>query len=292
MNCSDWISIICAGVSLVVTIIMACLQFWQSSRINKFERRQDERDEQRHAESVKAQAVSFISKHYSNRGLIPLCAIAAMHNDLFYYSREMYREFCCMTLEVQNRILEYCELDLRVRNINGLFDQCIQAVENVIDEHFPDDRSPFYDGGKYVLRSLENYGTKKIPEERIKYNPSCMDMDSVFSRIFASGFDGTLSYESCISDVLDESFRGEGTQQPIAQLEQICKFNEAPEINACQFVTILAMYIAIYAGNNIDSDKDYGTPGGHAKETIDTMEDLFLESIFEIYTCLILNHIE
>ena len=65
MNCSDWISIICAGVSLVVTIIIACLQFWQSSRINKFERRQDERDEQRHAESVKAQAVSFISKHYS-----------------------------------------------------------------------------------------------------------------------------------------------------------------------------------------------------------------------------------
>lgn len=62
MSCSDWISIICAGASLLVTIIIAGLQFWQSSRMNKFELRQDERDEQRHAESVKAQAVSFISK--------------------------------------------------------------------------------------------------------------------------------------------------------------------------------------------------------------------------------------
>ena len=153
MNCSDWISIICAGVSLVVTIIIACLQFWQSSRINKFERRQDERDEQRHAESVKAQAVSFISKHYSNRGLIPLCAIAAMHNDLFYYSREMYREFCCMTLEVQNRILEYCELDLRVKEVDGLFEKCIKEMEKVFHAFFPNDDSPFYEGAKYVLRS-------------------------------------------------------------------------------------------------------------------------------------------
>lgn len=144
MSCSDWISIICAGASLLVTIIIAGLQFWQSSRMNKFELRQDERDEQRHAESVKAQAVSFISKYYSDRGLIPLCAIAAMHNDLFYYSREMYREFCCLTLEVQNRILEYCRLDLRVKEENRLFYRCISEMEKVLREHFPDDESPFY----------------------------------------------------------------------------------------------------------------------------------------------------
>src|SRR5699024_4453324 len=98
MRCSDWISIICAVASLIATIVIAVLQYRQSSRMNEFELRQDKRDENRHAESVKAQAVSFISKYYSDRGLIPLCAIAAMQNDLFYYSREMYREFCCMTL--------------------------------------------------------------------------------------------------------------------------------------------------------------------------------------------------
>ena len=95
MSVSDWISIICAGVALIVTVIIAVLQIRQSNRMERFEKRQDKRDEQRHQESVKAQAVSFISKYYKDRGLIPLCAIATMYNDLFYYNREMYREFCC-----------------------------------------------------------------------------------------------------------------------------------------------------------------------------------------------------
>ena len=104
MSVSDWISIVCAGVALIVTIIIAVLQIRQSNRMERLERRQDKRDEQRHQESVKSQAVSFISKYYKDRGLIPLCAIATMYNDLFYYNREMYREFCCCTKEVQNII--------------------------------------------------------------------------------------------------------------------------------------------------------------------------------------------
>lgn len=290
MSCSDWISIICAGVSLIVTIIIAILQFWQSSRMNKFERRQDERDEQRHAESVKAQAVSFISKNYSNRGLIPLCAIAAMHNDLFYYSREMYREFCCLTHEVQNRILEYCRLDLHVKEEKRLFYRCISQVENVLRKHFPDDASPFYDGGKYVLRSLESYGGEQIPVERINYRPAYMD--SEFGKIFSSGFDGTSPYERCITDVLDIAFNGEGAQQPIAYLEQMYGFRGVSEIEACQFATVLAEYIAIYGGKDDNSDKDYGSPGGYAGETIDTMEDLFLLSVFEMYTRLVLKEVK
>lgn len=104
-------------------------QYRQSKRMEEFERRQDERDERRHVEGNKAQAVEFISKNYSDRGLIPLCAVAAMHNDLFYYSREMYRNFCCLVPEVQNLILKYCDLDLRVRRENDLFVRCIAAVE-------------------------------------------------------------------------------------------------------------------------------------------------------------------
>lgn len=120
MSISDWISIISAVVALTATIIIAILQIKQSNRMEKFEKRQDMRDEQRHQECVKSQAVSFISKYYKDRGLIPLCAIAAMYNDLFYYNREMYREFCCCTKEIQNRILEYCKLDLRVDNCLSL----------------------------------------------------------------------------------------------------------------------------------------------------------------------------
>lgn len=292
MNCSDWISIICAGVSLVVTIIIACLQFWQSSRINKFERRQDERDEQRHAESVKAQAVSFISKHYSNRGLIPLCAIAAMHNDLFYYSREMYREFCCMTLEVQNRILEYCELDLRVKEVDGLFEKCIKEMEKVFHEFFPNDDSPFYEGAKYVLRSLEFYGNENIPVTCIKYRPSRMDTNTVVGKLFSSGFDGTSTYECCITDALKDIQRGENSQKTLKELEEIYEVSGGFRIETCQFLTTLARHLASYGSKDLYSTKNYGTPGEYADETIDTMEDLFLLSVFEMYTKLVLDEKE
>lgn len=62
-----------------------------------------------------------------------------MYNDLFYYNREMYREFCCCTKEVQNRILEYCDLDLRVGESN-IYGKCLAAIESVLSEYFPDDK--------------------------------------------------------------------------------------------------------------------------------------------------------
>lgn len=285
MTCSDWISIICASISLIVTIVIAFLQLWQSRRMERFERRQDERDDQRHAEGVKSQAVSFISKHYADRGLIPLCAMAAMHNDLYYYSREMYREFCCMTHETQNRVLEYCGLDLRVTEERGLFGRCIKAVEEVLHTRFPGDESPFYDGGKYVLRSLEYYGGEKIPVERINYRPSYM------TGLLAANFDGTSSYERCITDVLSESFRGDGPEHPVSVLEREYRFKEVLENEACQFATVLAQYIAIYGSEDDDSDKEYGAPGGYAGETIDTMEDLFLLAVFEMYIHLVLKEV-
>ena len=272
-------------ISLFVTIAIAGLQLRQSGRMGKFERRQDERDERRHAEEVKSQAVSFISKYYADRGLIPLCAMAAMHNDLYYYSREMYREFCCMTLEAQNRVLEYCGLDLRVTEEKGLLGRCIKAVEEVLRTRFHDDESPFYDGGKYVLRSLECYGGEKIPVERINYRPPYM------TGPLAVNFDGTSSYESCIADVLSESFRGDGSEHPISDLERKYGFKAAPENEACQFATVLARFIAIYGSEDEDSDKEYGAPGGYAGETIDTMEDLFLLAVFEMYIHLVLKEV-
>ena len=285
MTCSDWISIICASISLIVTVVIAGLQLWQSGRMERFERRQDERDERRHAEGVKSQAVSFISKHYADRGLIPLCAMAAMHNDLYYYSREMYREFCCMTLETQNRVLEYCGLDLRVKEEKGLFGRCIEAVEEILHTRFPGDESPFYDGGKYVLRSLEYYGGEKIPVERINYRSPYTTGPLV------ANFDGTSSYESCITDVLSESFRGDGPEHPISALERKYGFKGVPENEACQFATVLAQYVAIYGSGDDDSDKEYGAPGGYAGETIDTMEDLFLLAVLEMYIHLVLKEV-
>ena len=264
MTVSDWISIICAGVALIVTVIIAVLQIRQSNRMEKFEKRQDERDEQRHQESVKAQAVSFISKYYKDRWLIPLCAIATMYNDLFYYNREMYREFCCCTKEVQNRILEYCDLDLRVSEYN-IYEECLVAIESVLNKRFPDDKSVFYDGGKYFTRSLEYYADKPIPHQEFEY-------------------------QNHITDVLANAFNSNDKKAtPIQQLSIEYNFESCEEIEACQLVTVIAEFSAIYGNKNKNIDKSYGSPGGYDGEVIETMEDLFLLALFEIYVNLLIN---
>lgn len=263
MSVSDWISIICAGVALIVTVIIAVLQIRQSNRMERFEKRQDKRDEERHQESVKAQAVSFISKYYKDRGLIPLCAIATMYNDLFYYNREMYREFCCCTKEVQNRILEYCDLDLQVSEDN-IYEKCLAAIEGVIKKHFPNDESVFYEGGKYFVRSLEHYADKPIPHLEFEY-------------------------QKHITDVLASAFRNNDKKAtPIQRLSAKYNFGRCKEIEACQLVTVIAKFAAIYGNKNKSNEKSYGSPGGYDGEAIKTMEDLFLLALFEIYTNCVL----
>lgn len=54
-------------------------------------------------------------------------------------------------------------------------------------------------------------------------------------------------------------------------------------------VTTVAEFIAVYENRLDECDKDYGSPGSYAGEAIDTMEDLFLLSLFEMYTRLILK---
>lgn len=291
VSVSDWIGIICSAVSLVVTIIIAALQLRQSNRMERFEKeqaeqerkfaqlqqqqsermeefehRQDERDERRYEESVKAKSISFISKYYNDRGLIPLCVMATMYNELFYYNREMYREFCCCTLEVQNRILEYCELDLRISDEKNIFKKCLSALINAHRKHFPKDKDIFYDGGKYIERSLRVYGCEKIPNREFEY-------------------------ENHLTDILSDAFQNDDASlKPIERLCDEYNFASFSEIDACRFTTMVAEYIAIYSVEDImESDKNYGAPGGYGGETIETMEDLFLRALYEVYIHLVLK---
>ena len=283
MKFNEWAELICAVISLLVIAIIGMKQYCQSKRMEEFERRQDERDERRHAEGNKAQAVDFISRHYSDRGLIPLCAVAAMHNDLFYYSREMYRSFCCLTPEVQNLILEYCDLDLRVRKENDLFVRCIAAVEAALRDRFPKDEPAFYDDGKYVLRSLDRYAGEKIPAVRIGNLPKCLDAYRPISD------SRTPEYNLFIIEVLSRAFESQDASlTPISCLEKAYCFESSSDIEACRFATTVTFYAATYGSGDEANDKDYGCPGGFDGERIETMEDLFLLAVFQIYTKLLL----
>lgn len=283
MKCNEWAELICAFISLLVTTIIGMKQYRQSKRMDEFERRQDERDERRHAEGNKAQAVELISKYYSDRGLIPLCAVAAMHNDLFYYSREMYRNFCCLVPEVQNLILKYCDLDLRVRREDDLFVRCIAAVEAALRDRFPKDEPAFYDDGKYVLRSLDRYAGEKIPAVRIGNLPKCLDAYRPISD------SRTPEYDLFIIEVLSRAFESQDASlTPISCLEKAYCFESSPEIEACRFASTVVFYAATYGSCDEANNRYYGCPGGFDGERIETMEDLFLLTVFQIYTKLLL----
>lgn len=283
MKWNELAELICAFISLFVTVIIGKKQSCQSKRMEELERRQDERDERRHAEGNKAQAIEFISKHYADRGLIPLCAVAAMHNDLFHYSRKMYWEFCCLVPEVQNLILEFCNLDLRVRGEGDLFVRCITAVEAALRDRFPEDESVLYDDGKYVLRSLERYAGERLPALRVDLLPECLDSS------FLPPDSCTLEYDHLIRKVLSEAFESrDASFTPISHLKNEYQFESSSEIEACRFASTVAFYAATYGSGDEANNRYYGCPGGFDGERIETMEDLFLLTVFQIYTKLLL----
>lgn len=283
MKWNELAELICAFISLFVTVIIGKKQSCQSKRMEELERRQDERDERRHAEGNKAQAIEFISKHYADRGLIPLCAVAAMHNDLFHYSRKMYWEFCCLVPEVQNLILEFCNLDLRVRGEDDLFVRCITAVEAALRDRFPEDESVLYDDGKYVLRSLERYAGERLPALRVDLLPECLDSS------FLPPDSCTLEYDHLIRKVLSEAFESrDASFTPISHLKNEYQFESSSEIEACRFASTVAFYEATYGSGDEANNRYYGCPGGFDGERIETMEDLFLLTVFQIYTKLLL----
>lgn len=283
MKWNELAELICAFISLFVTVIIGKKQSCQSKRMEELERRQDERDERRHAEGNKAQAIEFISKHYADRGLIPLCAVAAMHNDLFHYSRKMYWEFCCLVPEVQNLILEFCNLDLRVRGEDDLFVRCITAVEAALRDRFPEDESVLYDDGKYVLRSLERYAGERQPALRVDLLPECLDSS------FLPPDSCTLEYDHLIRKVLSEAFESrDASFTPISHLKNEYQFESSSEIEACRFASTVAFYAATYGSGDEANNRYYGCPGGFDGERIETMEDLFLLTVFQIYTKLLL----
>lgn len=283
MKWNELAELICAFISLFVTVIIGKKQSCQSKRMEELERRQDERDERRHAEGNKAQAIEFISKHYADRGLIPLCAVAAMHNDLFHYSRKMYWEFCCLVPEVQNLILEFCNLDLRVRGEDDLFVRCITAVEAALRDRFPEDESVLYDDGKYVLRSLERYAGERLPALRVDLLPECLDSS------FLPPDSCTLEYDHLIRKVLSEAFESrDASFTPISHLKNEYQFESSSEIEACRFASTVAFYATTYGSGDEANNRYYGCPGGFDGERIETMEDLFLLTVFQIYTKLLL----
>lgn len=98
-----------------------------------------------------------------------------------------------------------------------------------------------------------------------------------------------FEYQNHITDVLANAFNSNDKKAtPIQQLSVEYNFESCEGIETCQLVTVIAEFSAIYGNKNKNIDKSYGSPGGYDGEVIETMEDLFLLALFEIYTNCVL----
>ena len=95
-----------------------------------FELEINQREERRHANWVDAEVCTFLQKHSAERWLIPLCFAASAFDKTWPYRRELYRDFCCLTNEVQRALFEREGISLRVDEWDrdkSLFSSCVDA---------------------------------------------------------------------------------------------------------------------------------------------------------------------
>lgn len=242
-----------------------------------FELEINQREERRHANWVDAEVCAFLQKHSAERWLMPLCFAASAFDKTWPYRRELYRDFCCLTNEVQRALFEREGISLRVGEWDcdkSLFSSCVDALEELSARSFPDDRSSvLYDNGKYLRRCL-GYGKARV---------------DVVARDACSAQSLGRLYEQRIVDVLSEALDGKGgcCRKPISLLMKEYSFAESDEIQACLFVAELCMYLAILGTSSEESEHEYGSLDDYFASGDCTMEDLFLRVLFEVYVRLL-----
>lgn len=256
---SDWISLASGVCSLMGAIIIGGLQIWQNWKQIKIEGR-------RRQEASEIEARKFISANYEFRGLIPLCAIAVAYDPHRFYHRKMYNDFRLLSRDTQNRIFEHCGWRMCDYKDEDFMGYCMAMLNQAFGAFAPCTcfGRMFNDNGKYVERSILRYAKDELPHRYFTLN---IDLRKMICK----------EMENC------------GKNMNI--IEEVCSeynFRVCDEIEACQiacaFAGAFTEYVAPMKYKN--NDIDYGYPGGWAGEGIETMEDLFLKTLFLIWASL------
>lgn len=234
--------------------------------MSKLERKQADIEKARYLESVDIEARRFLAKYAGCIGLLPLCAIAFAYDKNRAYSRAMYSEFRLLSRDVRLKIFERCGWVMCDVQTGDFFEDCLKCLQRAVEQFLPKDdfKSMFYDNGKYVERAISCYASCPIPRAEFEY-------------------------EDRMTEILVIPFRKDALEDyDSSVIEKIkCKFDfgNCDEIEACQVGCLIARYVSIYAGQRLNNDSDvkYGSPGSWSGEELETMEDLFLVTLFEIW---------
>lgn len=160
MNTVDYISLFCAMVSLIVTILLGIWQNKQTTRMNNFEIKQANIESNRYTELVDIEARKFILQHYKEIEYLPLCPIAFLYNKTRKYHRRIYFDFCLLTEDVRNQVLAIRGLKKYEIKSENFFDVCFSVLKRKVSKCDPKSLPLLKGDGWYLESAILFYGNE------------------------------------------------------------------------------------------------------------------------------------
>lgn len=271
----DVIALVIAVLGIVVAIVIGSGQIYLANKMKDSETCQDNRDEKRRQDMIYSETTKFIQK-YSSEGhdseilLLPYCIAAYKYNLTYPYRREIYREFCAMTEEVQNEVLKRQGIDLRSFRCNDYYDRLLCNLKDIIKVTFPGDLDIFYDNGKYLERALIHHGAKEVPKIRCS-----VDADEKVICNLASEMD----YAEHVTNLLTYHADEKPIKTLLYEPTSMGFPDSADEILVSYLCCVIARYVALYSEHESICEND-----GCALDYsgIIFMEDEFLRALHEL----------
>ena len=278
MSCLE---IIFAILGIIVALVIGGGQIYIAKCVKDFETRQEIRDENRRIGQIYAESTRFIQKyskdnHESEIYLLPLCVAAYKYNPVYPYRREIYREFCTLTEEVQNEILKRCDIIIKSERSDNYYSDMLAQIIHTTETCYNEDAKGqyFYDNGKYFERALLRHGNNLVPD-----NLQCeIDEDEQIARQSSFGAllrddNGKMNFDEHLTNL----FAYHKDKQPLTSL--LGFFQKNDEIVASYICCRIAIVTAWY--NYITSDE---IKTGYACDYNGQryMEDLFLEALHTV----------
>ena len=284
----DIVTIVIAVAGIIVTIVVGCRQIYLARFMKDFETKQDIRDESLRKKSVYAEATRFIQK-YSNDNqeseilLLPFCVSAYKYNNTYPYRREIYREFCSLTEDMQNEILTRQGLTLHSCKVDGFYKQILRKIESNNKSSYPNDKDAnsqfFYENGKYFYRALEFYGKLLIPAGlRCEVDSDEEELRKSSFKVFCKEPVDSMAFQDHLTNLLAYH----KNETPLSDL--ISYFQNSDEIVACYICCEIAKYTAIYNCKDSEENESIETNLGYADDYSGQlyMEDLFLDALHTV----------
>lgn len=269
-----------ASATLIATVIIGVCQIYLSNKMSDFEKRQNAKDEKRRHDAIFAESTRFIQKYSANNHeseilLLPFCVTAYKYNPMYPYRREIYREFCTLTEDVQNEILQRQKIDLVSKKYDSYYQEMLRRNNENIHFRYPNDNQDFSIlNQKYFEVALTAYG-EEIPLDDLTCTA---DKDycssSTLKALLGEERTKTMPFKQHISNMLDYHAQ----ETPLSELKKYIDAND----NIIQFPSYVcctvAKYTSIYSYQDIDDYRNLEYPYDFTGTLY--MEDLFLDALF------------